>query len=94
MFTNMSEAKRKELVDHVCFVGAGYFPSVEAFTLGMQMDSRSCTDNIFSAKVLETVVARLAKQSRWVLVYFIVNDQNQRMRVSREDALWFLENKP
>ena len=92
MLKPLADEKRKEMLPWVYFIGAGYFPTTEDFTLGKEPGHEYFIKDIFSSKTLETEVNRLSKPTGWLLIFFVVTNNGRKM-VTKEDAIWFLDNR-
>ena len=91
MLEQLTYERRLELLPLIYFIGAGYFPSIEAFALGVEPPTQRYLRNIFDAETLDAETAQIVHPSKWILVFFICTTYEGRMQITKEDTLWFLE---
>ena len=79
----LTEERIKELEEKllwIYFVGIGYWSDVETFALGVDPDPNMFKLDVFSSKVLDTEI--------------LVVWDNKRVRITKEEAIWILDNRP
>jgi hypothetical protein len=93
MLMPLSIEKRKELQPHVNFVGVGSWPNVTTFALGLPTRPAYIAERVLSTHMLATEAKRIyaLAPAHWTEIFF-VSLQGSRMQVTKEDAIWFLNN--
>lgn len=95
----LTEERIKELEEKllwIYFVGIGYWSDVETFALGVDPDPNMFKLDVFSSKVLDTEISRMSPYAPegWKLIFFMVVRDNKRVRITKEEAIWILDNRP
>ncbi len=87
----LTEERKQQLLSQIFFIGAGYFPSIEAFyDPHIEPPTQRYLRNIFNEEALDAETAQIIRPSRWILVFFICTTREGRMQITKEDALWFI----
>ena len=88
-------AALRELLPYIYFVGVGYWPSEEAFALGIKPPEKVYLEDFFSYLVMDIEISRLRPfaPAGWKLIFFIITKGPGRTQVTREEAEWILNNR-
>ena len=82
------------LLSHTRRVGAGFWPSREAFGLGMSPDQNTYIGNALSSTFLLITLERVKHLApeRWSLIFFAATFAGKQ-EISQDDAIWLANHQ-